>query len=841
MRRDRKSNIPIKLQLLLSAILVLLLAQGFSVALTVSSFGKFYTNSLVSSYTVVGRDFQRNVESALRFGKPIEKLYGIERFMEAVKKNSQDLDNLTISLPEGKVLYSTKRDQVGSTLRLSVLSDKIINDALRTRFNSGEKAAQLYSVLHEGEYHILLSVRNRDGQWTGTIDLSFGEDIINSRVNKMISWNFKWQGIFTVITSVLIAFLLYLCVPMSTDERRLKMRIYLILFSVLGISQITYSIFNAKHFQENYMTIVRTKTLTLTSLLKDDIDYLLNKGVRIDRLIKIDLLLSEIISATPEVDEIGILDRDKRWLYLADVKGVVELHEDETQAEALSTTDYEYDLEDWRYSIIVPVSGKSDIEGYIRVNLSREFIGSQVREMVYDTLTVAIISLLFMVELVIFLLIFMKRQLSTMAEEPASQLQQGRDRFFEKNKGQYGRETYGLIRPGAFMYLFATALSVSFLPLHMANLYEPMLGLSREIILGLPISAEMLLAGIGIIIAGNMTDKRGWQNPFFYGIAATAVGAFLSGTAEGSLSFILYRSILGLGYGLTWMSFQGFILATTDTSTKARGIANMAAGIFSGSICGGAAGGMLAERIGFAPVFFMAAALAFLPLLFTLFFLRETYQKPREISLVSQEGIGLRNIASYIFDRDIIGLILFATIPGALCFVGFLYYATPIYLKAQGLTQSNIARLIMIYGISMIYLAPLVNKYVDRSGNKKGFIAAGGIIGGLGLAVFFFYKGTAAAVFAIMMLGISSSAGLVAQTVYAVDAPAASRIGAGKAMGIYRFLQRMGQVLGPIVLGIMLTYTGIEKGFAITGAAYIVLTIVFIAVVKNPSQMVQHE
>jgi MFS family permease len=836
MRRGRKSKIPIKLQLLLSAILVLLLAQGFSVALIVSSFEKLYTNSLISSYSVVGRDFQRNLESALRFGKPIEKLYGIERLMEEVKKNSQDLDNLTISLPEGKVLYSIKQDQVGSTL-----SDNIINDALRTRFNSGAKATQLYSVLHEGRYHILLPVKNRDEQWTGTLDLSFGEDIINSRVKNMIVWNFKMQGIFTVIASFLTGFFLYLCVPMNADERRLKIRIYLILFLVLGLSQITYSFFNTKHFRENYMTIVRTKTLTLTSLLKDDIDYLLNKGVRIDRLIKIDVLLSEIISATPEVSEIGILDRDKRWLYLADVNGVVGLHENETQSEAGHLSDYKYDLEDWRYSIIVPVSGKSDIEGYIRVNLSQKFIGTQVREMVYDSLTVAIISLLFVAELVIFLLIFIKRQLSTVAEDQASQLRQSTDGLFENNKGQNERETYGLIRPGAFTYLFATALSVSFLPLHMANLYEPMLGLSREIILGLPISAEMLLAGIGIIIAGNMTDKRGWQNPFFYGIAATAVGAFLSGTAKGAVPFILYRSILGIGYGLTWMSFQGFILSTTDTSTKARGIANMAAGIFSGSICGGAAGGMLAERIGFAPVFFVAAALVFLPLLFTLFFLRETYQKPEEISLLPQDEIGLRNIASYVFDRDIIGLILFATIPGALCFVGFLYYATPIYLKAQGLTQSNIARLIMVYAISMIYLAPLVNKYVDRSGNKKGFIAAGGIIGGLGLTVFFFYEGTAAAVFAIMMLGISSSVGLAAQTVYAVDAPAANRIGSGKAMGIYRFLQRMGQVLGPIVLGIMLTHTGIEKGFAITGAAYIVLTIVFIFVVKNPSPVIHQE
>jgi len=96
---------------------------------------------------------------------------------------------------------------------------------------------------------------------------------------------------------------------------------------------------------------------------------------------------------------------------------------------------------------------------------------------------------LFVAELVIFLLIFIKRQLSTVAEDQASQLRQSTDGLFENNKGQDERETYGLIRPGAFTYLFATALSVSFLPLHMANLYEPMLGLSREIVLGLPISA----------------------------------------------------------------------------------------------------------------------------------------------------------------------------------------------------------------------------------------------------------------------------------------------------------------------------------------------------------------
>ncbi|MFO7689038.1 MAG: hypothetical protein R6W83_00525, partial [Cryobacterium sp.] len=68
---------------------------------------------------------------------------------------------------------------------------------------------------------------------------------------------------------------------------------------------------------------------------------------------------------------------------------------------------------------------------------------------------------------------------------------------------------YGLIRPAAFLFLFGIDISVSFLPLHMGKLYQPIFGLSRDVVLGLPISVEMFFVMIALYAAGAWIDRRG--------------------------------------------------------------------------------------------------------------------------------------------------------------------------------------------------------------------------------------------------------------------------------------------------------------------------------------------
>ena len=206
-----------------------------------------------------------------------------------------------------------------------------------------------------------------------------------------------------------------------------------------------------------------------------------------------------------------------------------------------------------------------------------------------DSLTVLVISILFSVEMLILIFKYVERQIQNSLE-----------------KGSAGVVHYGVMRPIAFLFLFGVDISISFVPLHMQSLYIPFLGLSRDTIMGLPISAEFLFAGIGILISGGWLDRRGWHEPFIGGLLLASLGFVYSGLAPNALHFIVSRGFVGLGYGLGLMAAQAFVINYSDSKTKTQGLANLLAGIFAGGICGGAAGAMMAEMVGYRMTFYLA-------------------------------------------------------------------------------------------------------------------------------------------------------------------------------------------------------------------------------------------
>ncbi len=799
------NSLTFRLKLLVPAVLILMLAQGFNASLSITSFEKLYLESLISSYKVVARDFQRNIASAIRFGKSLNKFFGITKLMDEIQKNNPDLAQVNVFAPEGQILYSLDDSNIG----------EIVPEQLRIDFTPQEYSDSLDEsvVLTDNSYHILYPIINRKGEWEGTMDLSFKRELIDNRVGTIIQWNLEVLGWTTLVAAILLAVgLSFLINREGTTAPR--MRIYVVLLSILGTAQIFYSLFNVQYFRTNYLEITHQKASILTQLLKDDIEFLLQKNLRINRLVKVDVLMSEIIRSTPEIQDMGILDKEKYLLYLANAQGVANVQKegDRQQVEMAEHEDSE------TYELLVPLLKNGTTEGYIWVQLSRKLIGGKIQEIVFDSVTVVVISLLFVMELVIFFLIFISRQI----KKPKTGVPplQGK---------------YGIIRPAAFIVIFAIDLSVSFLPLHVEQLYEPILGLSKNVIMGLPISVNMLFAGIALIIGGIWLDKRGWHEPFVFGVVCASMGAFLCGTATGAVEFIFYRCFTGFGYGLAVMSSQGFIFNNTDFTERARGISNLTAGMYSGSICAGAVGAMLAERMGFSRVFYVATVVILLSAVFVIVFMRDSFgaaSQPKQKSKPSSKPSNhppqkFSDYFKFIANRNVFALLFFSSVPSALCSVGFLYYASPIYLNSINTSQSNIGRALMIYGLFMISLAPFISRYVDRADNKKPYIVLSGLFGGVGLLIFYTVEGFFATLFAILMLGIASSIGFASQTVFALNLKVTQNLGEGKAMGVYRAVERLGQVMGPIVLGTLIAVMGLEHAIALIGGIYLVSSILF--------------
>ncbi|HAA05220.1 MAG TPA: MFS transporter, partial [Syntrophobacteraceae bacterium] len=183
----------------------------------------------------------------------------------------------------------------------------------------------------------------------------------------------------------------------------------------------------------------------------------------------------------------------------------------------------------------------------------------------------------------------------------------------------------------------------------------------------------MLCAMFTALLAGIMIDKKGWFLPFSAGIGLSAVGAFLSSIAHSGLQLIAYRGIAGLGYGLAWMSIQGYVFIYTQSQYRARAVSNLIAGIFSGHICGTAVGAILAERTGYSAVFMLASALCLTPLAFILLCMRPYLRRSLTTSIPQ---IRFKDFFHLLTDRNIVAVLTLSMIPFSICQVGLLNYAT---------------------------------------------------------------------------------------------------------------------------------------------------------------------
>jgi predicted MFS family arabinose efflux permease len=84
-------------------------------------------------------------------------------------------------------------------------------------------------------------------------------------------------------------------------------------------------------------------------------------------------------------------------------------------------------------------------------------------------------------------------------------------------------------------------------------------------------------------------------------------------------------------------------------------------------------------------------------------------------------------------------------LPAAIAVVGFLNYFSPIYLNSIGASQATIGRVLMIYGVSLIYIGPMISRHVDASCNKKQYIFIGCLLGATTFLIFNFFNGIYAA------------------------------------------------------------------------------------------------
>jgi MFS family permease len=402
-----------------------------------------------------------------------------------------------------------------------------------------------------------------------------------------------------------------------------------------------------------------------------------------------------------------------------------------------------------------------------------------------------------------------------------------------------------LIRPALFIVVFAESLSISFLPLYAQELYRPLWGLTQEVIIGLPISAFMFFVAVSLPVGGAWSDIVGRKKTFLTGALISGAGLLLTGTATGIVNLIVYRSLVGFGFGIVLMTVQGYIIDTTTIANRAEGMAMFLSAFYAGTLCGSAIGGMLADRVGFQVIFFMGGVLAIVSIAFLYLFLiekpgigRSDNQEIKKRPWAENLRTALptpRNFFRLFSDRDFASLVFFQSIPNKICLIGFVYYLAPLFLKELGNSQSDTGRYVMGYSLVMILLSQSLSRWSDRHHNMKSCIFWGGTLSGLALIPFFFFANTLMVAIGIVLLGLAHSLSVSNQAKMALQLNIVQQIGLGQGLGLYRQAERVGNVMAPILLGVLASIMGYARSVALIGVYTVISSLLFLLASRKPS------
>ena len=339
----------------------------------------------------------------------------------------------------------------------------------------------------------------------------------------------------------------------------------------------------------------------------------------------------------------------------------------------------------------------------------------------------------------------------------------------------------------------------------------------------------MVSAGVALLFSGGFSLRYGWQKVFAAGTLASALGLLMGSMATSLPLLILGRVATGFGFGLVLMAGQ---IGTLGKANAGAGLTSVFAGIFSGSICGSAAGAMLADHISFQAVLGTAACTILLAL-FTVMLGKESAEEAANRSTAQNVGTGtaqghmFSGCMQLLQDPRMHLVLWLVGIPAAMCLTGFLHYLLPLRLANAHVDQSDIGRIFMLYGLCFITAGPLLGRWIDHRKDKSLFLTLTGLLSGITLLIAATATNMAGAAVAVISLGLAQCLAAPASMICVLTLASAQTLGREKTASIYRGLERMGQVAGPVVFGIAVTVMAPASALLLMGGIVCALSLLF--------------
>ena len=598
------------------------------------------------------------------------------------------------------------------------------------------------------------------------------------------------------------------------------------------------------------------------------VDKALAYGVPFDQLVDTERFLQAVKLDNPGVDYIIITTLDGQLRYSTDLSrvGNVGLRESLAIWNGLQRT-----ARIGRYfNTATAINGKGGQLGWLHLGERANIVEQLLREIVFDILTVLVVAMLVAFELMRLLLAasfatpirafneFFTRIVSgdfqrTLARDffggigrlnghvnavvaelnararrrqaAATEMPSGFSFNLTGERSTVRAIAIENIRWSFFLLIFAESLSLSFFPIFVAQFYDPAFGLPLHVVIGIPITVFMLVWAITMPFAGTWCDRIGYRLAFSIGAAMTTIGLALTAYSTSLADLLLWRSITAVGYGIVYVTTQAYIAVFVSTKEGTQGQAMFLASFFAGSLSGAAIGGILVDRLGFSTTFLLSAGLSATAALYVLHSLGDETGRT-----VARRSLVLGDFKLLLRHKYFAIVTFPSAVPAKVALAGFLYYSVPLYLKGLGYSQSITGRVMMAYGLAIILIGPMVARLADRARTRCWrFVMLGGYAAALAMTMPLLVDDMKGVVIAVIGLGVAHAIGVSPQMTLINDRcdETVREVGQATAVGIFRLVERIGTITGPILLGAMIALSGFVSAFVVLALLTFATTTLF--------------
>ena len=412
-----------------------------------------------------------------------------------------------------------------------------------------------------------------------------------------------------------------------------------------------------------------------------------------------------------------------------------------------------------------------------------------------------------------------------------------------------------LAKPIFFLAVFVDHLGYAFLPQFVSELALRE-GMPANYV-ALPFMAYYLCFALALMPAGRYEQRFGSRPLIMIGLVLTAVAMAKIALASVFYFVVASRVVAGVGQGMLFIGIQSYVLTKSAREHRTKANTIIVFGFQAGMISGMAIGSLLVSQITPAGVFALGCLIAACVLLYTgLVLPSDRLEGSVPAKPYSSRQIW-REIGWMVRDSQFRLTILLIGIPAKAVLTGVVLFAMPLLLHARGFAQADIGQITMIYAACVIFSSSYAAQLADQSSDTRMILVFGAVLTAVGLAMVAGsgwaplvagpHEQTVSAsliVVGIALVGVAHGFINAPVVTHVTETAVARRIGASPVGAAYRFLERGGHTIGPIIMGQLFMHLGPGPiAFAWTALGVLLLGVLFMITsrVERPSHGTSEE